>query len=562
MPVSLAFRFPAGRYHATPHGHHVNEGLIEWPPSPWRILRALISVGYNSGLWNSGGPSPAARGLIEKLSAEPPRYFLPAAVGTHSRHYMPIGSLDNKSKIEKTKLVFDTWARIEDREMVAIWPDTRLTGQESCILTVLAERLNYLGRSESWVQGRVIPDNESLPEPNCFPKRDECRPGREQVALLVPVSASDFAAWRKAQLVEARAALPLPEGRKPSRTLLNNRKKAAMPYPADLIDCLQKDTAWLRSHGWNWPPGSRRVLYWRPAEAISVGAPKARTATRPEHRVQAMLLSLTNSSRNDHALPPVARTLSQAELLHRAVVGIASHKSRLPPPEITGRDRNRRPLRGPHQHAHINPLDLDDDGHLDHILIWAPGGLGAQAQAAVRSVRTTFNKGGIEPLRLALAAIGSLPDMARLPGQYGGHMSRLKASAPIWQSLTPFVPPRHVKARGKNTLEGQILVELRSRGFPKPAAVLRLAPISWSQGETDPARGPVGTKGETSWSRFRHFKLARQRGPQPPLTYGFAIRLEFERPVSGPIAIGYGSHFGLGLFEHCASSQSRDISAV
>ena len=30
---------------------------------------------------------------------------------------------------------------------------------------------------------------------------------------------------------------------------------------------------------------------------------------------------------------------------------------------------------------------------------------------------------------------------------------------------------------------------------------------------------------------------------------GFAIRLEFDEPIYGPIALGYGSHFGLGLFE-------------
>ena len=44
MPLSIAVAFPAGRFHATPWGHHVNEGLPEWPPSPWRLLRALIAT--------------------------------------------------------------------------------------------------------------------------------------------------------------------------------------------------------------------------------------------------------------------------------------------------------------------------------------------------------------------------------------------------------------------------------------------------------------------------------------------------------------------------------------
>ena len=125
MPVSVAFRFLAGRYHATPFGHHVNEGLIEWPPSPWRVLRALISAGYTSGVWNGTGPPTVACSLIERLSECLPHYFLPPTVGAHSGHYMPISVLDAR-KIEKTTLVFDTWAQIEDQEMTISWRDVCL----------------------------------------------------------------------------------------------------------------------------------------------------------------------------------------------------------------------------------------------------------------------------------------------------------------------------------------------------------------------------------------------------------------------------------------------------
>ncbi len=551
MPLSLAFRFVAGRYHATPFGHHVNEGLIEWPPSPWRLMRALLSVGYTSGAWNDAGPPAVARSLIEKLSAELPRYFLPPSVGAHSRHYMPIGGLEGKT--EKTTLVFDTWARIDDREMTVSWDAVRLDDAESSVLSVLVERLNYLGRSESWVEGRVMGESESTPKTNCFPEQPGETPGRgsEQVALLAPASAADFEVWRAVQLEEALAELKLPEGRKPTKTLLDKRAKAAAPYPADLLDCLQKDTTWLRSHGWNRPPGSRRVFYWRPSNAVSVGAPKARRAIRPERRVEAMLLSLTNASRNDHALPPVTRTLPQAELLRRALVGIAARDGKSPP-ELTGLDKDRRPLQGPHAHAHVNPLDLDGDGHLDHILVWAPMGLGAEAQVAIRAARRTFTKGGIEPLRLALVATGDLCDMALLPGKYGQRIARITGRASIWRSLTPIVPPRHIKTHGKNAVEGQIRAELHSRGFPDPAAVHQLAPIPRHRNDTVPTNRAVEERGEAAWSRFRHFKLTRRYGPEPPSARGFAVRVAFDQPVFGPIAIGYGSHFGLGLFEQYA----------
>ena len=549
MSISLAFRFLAGRYHATPSGHHVNEGLIEWPPSPWRLLRALISIGYTSGTWSAGGPPGTARRLLEHLAADLPHYVLPPAVGAHTRHYMPLGVLDPRTKIEKTTLVFDTWAQVADQELIVTWRDVLLDDAQRTMLVFLMERLNYLGRSESWVEGRVVASGEQPPETNCFPEEPGNTPGRgwEQVALLAPEDAVAYATWRAARLEEALADLQLPEARKPAKALLAERAKAAAPYPADLVDCLQKDTTWLRSHGWNRPPGSRRVFYWRPADAVSVGAPSTRAPNRAKSTVKAMLLSLTNARRNDHALPPVSRTLPQAELLHDALVGIAARDG-VPPPELTGCDTRGRPLRGPHEHAHINPLDLDADGHLDHVLVWAPGGLGAKAQTAIRAVRRTFTKGAIEPLRLGLAATGDLPDMLRLAGVFGRRIACLTSKASSWQSVTPFVPPRYAKARGKNTVEGQIRTELHLRGFPDPVAVVNLRSIARSESA---ALIPAGTPlygGRTTWSTFRHFKITRQRGPEPPLAWGLAVRLEFASSVEGPIAIGYGSHFGLGLF--------------
>jgi CRISPR-associated protein Csb2 len=48
------------------------------------------------------------------------------------------------------------------------------------------------------------------------------------------------------------------------------------------------------------------------------------------------------------------------------------------------------------------------------------------------------------------------------------------------------------------------------------------------------------------WLRFRRRRLSGGGSRGPDLAFG--ARLVFERPVRGPIAIGYGAHFGLGLF--------------
>ncbi len=82
------FRFPAGHYHATPWGRHVNEGAVAWPPEPYRILRALIATWYRTADRERHGEVALAQ-LIEALAGELPLFGLPDAVHAHTRHYMP-----------------------------------------------------------------------------------------------------------------------------------------------------------------------------------------------------------------------------------------------------------------------------------------------------------------------------------------------------------------------------------------------------------------------------------------------------------------------------------------
>ena len=149
--IGLAIRFAGGRYHATPWGAHVNEALVEWPPSPWRLLRALVSA------WHRTAPEvPAAevRDLLDALAA-PPRYQLPPAAAGHTRHYMPDG--DHRREVRLTQdLVFDTFLRIAPEDpVVALWP-AELAPSQAALLRRLARGVTYLGRSESWCDVEVV----------------------------------------------------------------------------------------------------------------------------------------------------------------------------------------------------------------------------------------------------------------------------------------------------------------------------------------------------------------------------------------------------------------------
>lgn len=538
MPV-LFLHFPSRRYHATPWGHHVNEGQIEWPPSPWRLLRALIATGYATLQWPGDGPPPVACSLIEKLAGVLPRYRLPPGAGAHSRHYMPLAKFKNGR--EDTTLVFDTWAQVDDGTLAVTW-DATLSGEETRLLSELAERLGYLGRSESWVLARLAQPDESLPgDDDCFPCDGEQAPGREweQVPLMAPLSVERYGRWRQTAIDAESAKLPTVDTAKKKLTkeekkVLEQRRKLEGSYPPDLIACLQTTTGWLHQLGWSQPPGSERVFYWRRTNALEVGAPKVRRKTFSAPPVEAMLLSMASASGNDHALPSVIRTLPQAELLHRALIKTASRNGDVPGKVLTGCDELGKPLTEPHRHAHLLPLDLDDDGHLEHILIWAPMRLDASAQAAIRAVRTTFTKGGVGPLRLALVGSGSLAELRELAGVYGEKLCGLigpSAGATEWTSVTPFVPPRYLKKRGKNTLEGQVIAELATRGHPEPVGI-----------------SVLDARSDARQLRMRHFIRSRRQGPAAPVDVGYSLTLRFAEPIKGPLCLGYGCHFGLGVF--------------
>ncbi|HSW62006.1 MAG TPA: type I-U CRISPR-associated protein Csb2 [Dissulfurispiraceae bacterium] len=529
MPT-LIMTFPARRFHATPWGHHVNEGLIEWPPSPWRLIRALLCVGYTKGQWGDDGPPAHARNLFAKLTSVLPVYSMPKAVGAHSRHYMPLASLKNAR--ENTTLVFDTWAHVDCGQLAISW-DVELNEDEQLLLAELAAKLSYLGRAESWVEARLALENESVPPANCHPCDSPPERGWEQVALLAPLSDANYSEWRQLSVNKVLAGCPPGEqsGKRPSKKdekILAQREKALEPFPSALLDALQKDTSWQRSHGWSQPPGSQRVFYWRRIDSLEIGPPVGRTV-QDRSSVQLMLLSMATATGNKHALPSVIYTLIHGERLHKALVAAAGDYNCV----LSGCDEAGNPLLGQHEHAHFLPLDLDSDGHLDHFAIWAPMGIDDAAQKAVRTLRKTYAK-NIKSLYLALAATcEELKELRTLSGLHGeklGSIFGLNGSTE-WISHAPFVPPRFLKPRGKNSLHGQVQAELQSRGLPAPVDVSVI----------DPRDNPT-------FLRHRHFTRARKNGFPPPVDCGFTLKLVFETPVYGPLCLGYGSHYGLGLF--------------
>ncbi len=116
--VIIGIELLADRYHATAWGRAANEGEPEWPPSPWRLARSLISAAWRLGI--TGGREDDINALLHSLAA-PPRIALPRAVAAHTRHYMPINGGLN------TTLVLDPFVRTDGSPICFVWDEVDLS---------------------------------------------------------------------------------------------------------------------------------------------------------------------------------------------------------------------------------------------------------------------------------------------------------------------------------------------------------------------------------------------------------------------------------------------------
>jgi CRISPR-associated protein Csb2 len=493
--LRLRIDFPAGRYHATPWGNHVNEGLVEWPPSPWRMIRALLATGYTKLGWQH--VPDEMRKLVEALAASEPRYRLPRATHGHTRHYMPIKGW-NKG-IQQTSLVIDAFIKPEGPLDVE-WPVDLQSAQRE-LLAQLVSRLGYLGRAESRVKARIVTEDEDLP--GIFVSTSRREPDDEPVRLLAPVASAEYDAWR----VDAADA------------------------PNDLLAALHIDTNTLQREGWNLPPGARQVTYWRPAAAFYNGPTTSRCGAATATRNDTALFALSTDKKRD-VLPLMERALPTMALFRRALMGDVHRLGRCP--ELTGRDGEGRPLQHEHRHAHFIPLSIDAryPTRIDHVLVHAPMGFGPQAELALRWLRRTWTKGMAGGISVTQIGIGRREFFREV----GGEVLPELASGTTWVSRTPFIPPRFLKSHGKDSMEGQIRAELARRGLPDVDVPPTIA-VPTDEGEDGRC---------ARW--FRSFARTRQGNGGLPPAGVFHVSLTLARPVKGPISLGWGSHFGLGLF--------------
>jgi CRISPR-associated protein Csb2 len=527
--LAIAFTFPAGRYHATPWGRHVNEADVAWPPDLWRITRALIAV-WHRKIDHQAFPRERLSGLLACLAAAtPPVYQLPEVViHSHTRHYMP-------GKGDKKTLVFDAFARVaSDVPLVIAWPNATLDLQQTELLDALLENLGFLGRAESWVEACRIEDSGPF---NCTPVVTHVDqntgeitedPSGEIVRLLSPLPPAAYALIRTEKL--ASADIKLNSLNQTPANLKGDKRKLAKTLPSDWLDGVSVDTGELQAAGWSAPPCAKIISYRRPEHALQATAPKV---TRRIAVVQTGAIATTaRFVIYGKPLPRIEDALRLGEAMRHGVMGLAKRilGADALPPELSSHDLepgNR------HGHAFWLPEDADGDGAIDHVLIHAPQGLSPDAIRVLTALQT-INQGESEPLRLMLEGVGQV-------ALFEGVSSYARSSC-IWRSVTPYLHPWHLKKPEQRSAEATLAAisaqlrkewALRGDQLPLIDAVIEL---------------PDSLAGGRRLKPLHFHRFRSKRGLTQPDTLGRIVELRFAEPIRGPVALGFGCHFGLGLF--------------
>ena len=451
--------------------------------------------------------------LIERLT-DLPVFYLPKAALGHTRHFMP---QKDPLGADKTK-IFDAFVSIHpDDGLIVAWPHITLSPEEREVLTSLASGLSYLGRAESWATAEVLDQWDG--DINCRPIEAGVSVEGERVRMLASVTPDSFVTWKMGY--EANVVGDTGIAAKAGRT----KKAASSPVPPDLWSALHAETSDLQKQGWSAAPGSRWVDYVRPNDAFRVTYQR-----KPE--LEQIRPTVARFALSSAVLPRLTDAVFLGERMRQALMaksrGLNGSEHALPVFSGKGADGLR--LDDDHSHAFYLPSDEDGDGRIDHMTVYAAQRFDKHAQQAIGMLKKLWGSGGHD-IHMVLIGVGQ-------PQDYGGFVMHdgqapTLAQSRIWRSVTPYVLTRHPKKNGKDSPTSQVARDLLRRGFPTPDQVEHLDHTKI-----------MGKK--VRWLEFRRFRNGG--GGQSADSRGFGFEIVFAEPVRGPIAIGYGCHFGLGQF--------------
>lgn len=609
MQIVLRQEFPLGRFHATPwRVNPFDDPHGEWPPSPWRLVRAVTARWYQLARESGSEPDIAElKRLQAALCKSTYAFHLPddARKGSPLRQYHPTefgmdppnwrhvaryqratggapeendaaaqthapekskakasrkkqetseekankevreqvkalkGVKQSESKIEGKPLVAwevtvkdkgademkkkveailgapsAPWQRVADAgarsygtslvqdnywcvppESLVWWfiAGDDWTDDLGTLLARCLERMTYFGRAETLTRIRITGSDDDIPTPNC-------RLVEKRVVGAVPV----LSPLKEATCDDIERTTDNPEA-----------VKRAVPPGAQWFYAVRPPRPASREH--------RRVPDHRPdchLIQFAIGwnvAPDAHVIVRLTARFRGTVIRELLRVKTGDASATWTRV---GKNVREAVADMA------------GKDVNDLPLTG---HRHTEFFAWCEDGRPTRLIVWR----GARAfdadeqnailLAASRDLSWAIARSDADEWKVRLVPLDTA---VPLPPGFD------ESQAARWESVTPYVPPRHHlrggKSRERESLAAQICRELVLRGV-EGADHVQVEQVG--NGTWVPVHTPRRQAADRAFLGDRR---------------GYVVRLVFPGPIRGPIRLGHSSSFGLGLFRPMA----------
>ena len=194
MAIILEQRFPLGRFHATRWNQNAFEDRHgEWPPSPWRLLRALAARWLQYSRETGDEDELARDGLLQQLASVPPAFYVPSLTwrgepAVRQYHQTGVewtakGKKDAAYKKSMTTLVPDHFRAVApDQSLYWFWDNLELSPKHLALFDALLNRIVYFGRAETFCRIRRANQTAGF-RPNCILNAT----AKDQAPVLVAV---------------------------------------------------------------------------------------------------------------------------------------------------------------------------------------------------------------------------------------------------------------------------------------------------------------------------------------------------------------------------------------
>ncbi len=405
--ITLRLDFERKKYHGTEWGRNVNEGFVDWPPSPWRLLRAIISSWKT---YHQDITEDVMWPILQAMLSSKVSFKLPPAREAHTRHYVPLASTNAKTKNVKKEKILDTFIIVGEEPVFAIWEDAKLDKAQQEKLVVILNSIRYVGRSESLcsvvlINGEIVPNCTPMNGPNA--KTDG-----EITDVLIP------------------------------------KKNVS-------LEKLCVKTNVLKSERRIYPTDTEIVPYIRPSGCLSAIPTTLVHTSSP--RVAVVRYAITGNPR-----PLVTDTVTIGDSFKRAAMSIYGKRNvGGMSPVLSGRQNGDGSIMlDNHSHAFFLPTDEDNDGRIDHMTAAVSTGHSFEPDVteALMKIRRIQYRSSI--FQITHLARGRLESFKAAP---------ILQCASRWISDTPYIPNRHTKRSGNGIKDGpvdQIRREATIRGLP------------------------------------------------------------------------------------------------